>query len=453
MTPQSCDVAIIGAGIAGIATAHYLAQQGVTAVVLIDSGQLMALTSAQSGDNYRNWWPHPVMTRFTDDSIDLMERIVCDSDNRILMTRGGYALATRRSQIDDLIAELYRGYGAVADRSIRYHTTGHSSQYKPACPVDWIAAPEGVDVIQDASLIRTAFPWFDPEVANVLHIRRAGDISGQQLGQYMFERFREAGGRSVTAAVVGIDSSGDGFDLNISKGGKIRCSRLVNAAGPFVNEIVRMLGNPLPVQTLLQQKIAFEDTAKAIARDMPFAVDLDAQYIDWSAEDRAVLAEDPVVRWLTKTMPGGIHCRPDGGKRGTWVKLGWAFNRNPSSPSRVPELDRNFPEIVLRGAARLIPALQTYYGRLPRNRVHYGGYYTMTEENWPLIGPTDREGVFVVGALSGFGTMAACQAGRLCADWLSGAPLPDYAPLISLARYDDAAHIRELREQSSKGLL
>jgi len=37
--------------------------------------------------------------------------------------------------------------------------------------------------------------------------------------------------------------------------------------------------------------------------------------------------------------------------------------------------------------------------------VYYGGFYTMTEENWPLIGPMEVDDVFVVGALSGFGTM------------------------------------------------
>lgn len=57
---QRADVAVIGAGIAGLAVADYLAvEHGVRDVVVIDSGDPMALTSAQSGENYRNWWPHP----------------------------------------------------------------------------------------------------------------------------------------------------------------------------------------------------------------------------------------------------------------------------------------------------------------------------------------------------------------------------------------------------------
>ena len=49
------------------------------AVVLVDARQPMSYTSAQSGDNYRNWWPHPVMTAFTNDSIDELDRLAQDS--------------------------------------------------------------------------------------------------------------------------------------------------------------------------------------------------------------------------------------------------------------------------------------------------------------------------------------------------------------------------------------
>jgi hypothetical protein len=42
----------------------------------------------------------------------------------------------------------------------------------------------------------------------------------------------------------------------------------------------------------LQQKIAFEDRACVIPRVMPFSIDLDAQFIDWSEEERALLLGD-----------------------------------------------------------------------------------------------------------------------------------------------------------------
>ena len=107
---ETTDIAIIGAGNIGIAVAYYLVtRHGVRDIVLLDPGDPMALTSAQSGENYRNWWPHPVMTAYTDHAIDLLEEISEASDDRIHMNRRGYALVTRRSAPQDLIAERYRG--------------------------------------------------------------------------------------------------------------------------------------------------------------------------------------------------------------------------------------------------------------------------------------------------------------------------------------------------------
>ncbi len=76
MKRHSCDTLVIGAGIIGISVAYYLKKlDPKLSVVLADAGQPMGFTSAQSGENYRNWWPHPVMTAFTNHSIDLMEEI------------------------------------------------------------------------------------------------------------------------------------------------------------------------------------------------------------------------------------------------------------------------------------------------------------------------------------------------------------------------------------------
>ena len=85
--------------------------------------------------------------------------------------------------------------------------------------------------------------------------------------------------------------------------------------------------------------------------------------------------------------------------------------------------------------------------------MHYGGYYTMTAENWPLIGPVGPPDSYVVGALSGFGSMTACAAGRLCAAWVGGNALPDYAEGLSLERYKDDDLIDQLQNNSNKGLL
>jgi glycine/D-amino acid oxidase-like deaminating enzyme len=454
--PLTADVAVIGAGNIGIAVAHYLARHHrVRDVVLIDARDPMSLTSAQSGENYRNWWPHPVMTAFTDDSIGLMEEIAAATGNRINMTRRGYALVTRRADPADLIAELYRGYGNDAERLIRIHDGPDAPTYRPPVSAAWDAAPGGVDVLCEPALIRRTFSHYAPDVRTVLHIRRAGSISGQQLGQFMLEAIRAAGGRVLRGEVVAIEGAAP-FTLAIeTPEGQVslRAARLVNAAGPFLRDVAAMLGEDLPVSCIYQQKIAFEDRAGAIARAMPFTIDLDGQTLPWSAEERAILAEDPATARLLAPMPGGIHCRPDGAESGNWIKLGWAFNTSATDPHGPDPMDPQFPDIVLRAASRLHPALAPYIGHLPRGAHHYGGYYAMTEENWPLIGPMRTPGAFLAGALSGFGTMAACMTGAIAAAWVAGGSLPLYAPALSPARYADAALMAELAALKSRGVL
>ncbi|SFN78550.1 Glycine/D-amino acid oxidase [Bradyrhizobium sp. Rc3b] len=456
MSDRNGDIAVIGAGIVGIACAYYLAKgRASSKIVIIDPRAPMSLTSAASGENYRNWWPHPIMTAFTDYSIDLLEEISREHDSRIHMSRRGYALATREARPEQLLRELQTGYGPEGAPRIRVHEGASAPSYTPPVSADWRDAPEGVDVLQNRHLIRRHFPTFDPEVSTILHIRRAGDISGQQLGSLMLEQIRAKGGILAPARVTEIARQQDGFVVT-ARGpdgeDKIRAAIVVNAAGPYVADIARMLGESLPVENIFHQKIAFADNLGAIDRRMPFSIDLDGQAIDWTNQERQLIEEDPATAWLARPMPGGIHCRPEGGDLGKWIKLGWAYNRTPSEPRDDLPTDPNFPDIVLRGASRLNPRLKQYYGRLPRQITHYGGYYTMTKENWPLIGPMKTKHAYVAGAMSGFGTMAACATGALCAGWVLG-KRPEFAERLSLSRYNDEIFVRQLRESASRGVL
>ena len=339
--------------------------------------------------------------------------------------------------------------------TIRIHERNGAATYQPAISADWEQAPSGVDVLLDHDLIQRHFPTFDPEIATVLHVRRAGDISGQQLGQFMLEEIRAAGGRFRQARVTAI-TRGARFVLEVEADGVreiVRADMIVNAAGPFADDIAALHGEQLPIINVIQQKIAFPDHLDAISRQMPFAIDLDGQSLAWTPEEREALSADPSLARYLEPMPGNIHCRPDGGERGTWIKLGWAYNSAPSAPALEPMLDPHFPEIVLRGASRLHPRLASYIAAMPRDRIHYGGHYPMTPENWPLIGPAKTPGVYLVAALSGYGTMAACAVGDMCARWISGAAPSALARQLSMARYEDKGLMLGASDTAHRGHL
>ena len=367
------------------------------------------------------------MTAFTDESIDLMRRLARDTNNVFNMTSRGYVLATRRADIDSVAGTLQ--------------------------------AETDVDVISGSEKIRAAFPMLGDDIRNVIHIKNGGDFSGQQLGAFMLEQYREAGGKRLHGEVTRI-AKDNAFSLQVDSAKEdqtVRADVVVNAAGPFAARVARMLGVELPIKNIYQQKISFDDRLGVIPRDMPFSIDLDDKSLAWTSEERELLAEDPDLAWLTERLPAGTHCRPDGGERSTWVKLGWAYNQRTSKPQRElaneAAIDPQFPEIVIRGAAAFLPSLSSYIDEPPSRFVHYGGYYTMTEENWPLIGPMGPDDTYLVGALSGFGSMSACAAGKLCAKWVCGEALPDYATDLGPARYENTALIATLQSANNKGLL
>jgi glycine/D-amino acid oxidase-like deaminating enzyme len=56
------------------------------------------------------------------------------------------------------------------------------------------------------------------------------------------------------------------------------------------------------------------------------------------------------------------------------------------------------------------------------------------------------EGAYMIGAVSGYGIMSACGTGELLASYVTGAPLPSYAPAFMLERYDDPEYQKSLDE-------
>ncbi|RPJ26830.1 MAG: FAD-binding oxidoreductase, partial [Chloroflexi bacterium] len=78
---QTADIVICGAGITGVAAAHFLSKAGTRNILLIDEGSPLSLTSDRSTECYRNWWPDVEMLALMNRSIDLMEAFADESGN------------------------------------------------------------------------------------------------------------------------------------------------------------------------------------------------------------------------------------------------------------------------------------------------------------------------------------------------------------------------------------
>ncbi|KPV50084.1 FAD-dependent oxidoreductase, partial [Kouleothrix aurantiaca] len=278
----------------------------------------------------------------------------------------------------------------------------------------------------------------------------------QQFGMVLLEAARERGVRLLRGTVAGVDVRDghvEGVRVETEHGPQTIATRcFVDAAGPMLGQVARLLGVELPIYSERHIKIAFNDHLGAVPRDAPMLIWTDPVTLPWDEDEREALAEDPDTAWMLGELPSGVHCRPEGHVGGAVLLILWNFHLDPVEPRFPIEVDEFYPELALRGMSVMLPGLARYFDRAPKPYID-GGYYTKTRENRPLVGPLPVGGAYVVGALSGFGLMASCAAGELLAAHIAGAPLPPYAPALALARYDDPAYQQLLANWGDVGQL
>jgi glycine/D-amino acid oxidase-like deaminating enzyme len=419
----SADVVVCGAGIAGVAAAYHLAvEQRVGRVVIVDEREPLTLTSDKGTQGYRNWWPGPddTMLRFVSRSIDLLEATARAHGNAFRMNRRGYLFATAEpAEVERLrtTAAQVSGFGMGTVREHR-----GLEAYAPHLAEGFEDQPTGADLLLgDAA--RRAFPYLTPDTIGALHVRRAGTMNAVMLGALLLQRSVAAGAAFLEDRITGFDiSHGSIRGVRLASGVAVSTPRVVIAAGPLVDEMTQMLGLSVPVMHELHAKLTVRDPRGAVQRDAPFVI--------WN---------DP-VEIGGRPLPAGVHMRPVDLTHGDELQLIWTFETGVRQYEWPPRFDDRHREILLRGCARMIPAMTPYIGN-GTSGVLDGGYYCKTRENRPLIGRLPIDGAFICGALSGIGLMSAHAAGELVALHVTGGALPAYAPAFSPSRYDDAAYV------------
>ncbi len=339
---------------------------------------------------------------------------------------------------------------------LRLHATA-ASDYQPAAAEGFDSTLRGTDLITEPSLIRRHYPWLAADTVALLHARRCGWFSGQQLGMYLLERARAHGVRLVEGRVEGIDTAGGrvrGVTVRGPAGTQtIGTARAVVAAGPYLKDS-GTAARHRPADLLRAPR---EDRLQRHARrhaprraDDPLGRSDDDRLVRRGARRPGAISAKH--RRLVDELPPGAHGRPEGAGESTSVLGVWTYDVEPVEPAFPPAFDPAHQEVVLRGLARMIPAMAPYLERMPRCFVD-GGYYTKTRENRFLAGPLPVEGAYVIGALSGYGMMASNGAADLLADYIAERPLPRYAPAFRLDRYDDPAYLKLLENWGDSGQL
>ena len=455
MKNKKYDAVVCGAGIAGVASAYYLIQSGLNNVLLIDQGAPLSLTSDKSIECFRNWWtgPDDTMVAFMNRSLDLMEQHAQASANRFLLNPHGYLFATASANMIDVFEE--QGKDAERFGAGHFRRITNNSEYTANPNTGFISELNGSDLITGQSNIQELFPYLNQDTVAVLHARRCGSLSAQQLGMYLFEEARKSGCEFRTGNLKSIDTKAGSVSSVMIESNReeevVETDTVVICGGPYTNSILRSINVDLPILVEKHIKITLPDIFGIVPRDAPLVIWADPISLEWSKEEADELKQFSETEWLLKEFPAGVHGRPVG--VGNQVLMYWPYDCEAAETPTFPlEWNEYLPEVTLRGMAHMIPGLKRYLDPMPKPYVD-GGYYTKTPENRPLIGSLDVPGAFVCGALSGYGIMSACASGELISKHVTNGVLPSYSKSFDPMRFNDSGYLAEIKTWNSSGQL
>jgi glycine/D-amino acid oxidase-like deaminating enzyme len=424
-------VVVVGAGIAGVATAYFLAvREGVGEVTLVDPRPPLTLTSDKSTECYRNYWPNQPMVSLMNRSIDLFEELSDLSGDAFGLNRRGYLFVTGDHDRLEELAGSARVSSEFGSGEVRIHEA----------PGTFGPADDGFDLFTSNRALLDQYPYLTDRAVGALLVRRAGWLSAQQLGSWMLDRAADAGVVRLTDGVASIGvSSGAITSVTLTSGRSLPADVVINAAGPLSPGVSAMVGLEMPIHAEIHLKVAFRDHLGVVPRDAPMIIWSDPQAIDWSDEERAALLEQGRDD-VTGEMPIFCHGRPEGSADSPYLLTLWEYHKGLVDPVWPIPDDPLYPEVVMRGMTTMVPGLGAYLDRLPHSTVD-GGYYSKTPENRPLIGPAGPEGFHLMAGMSGFGVMVSAGAADLVSAHIMGRPLPDYADAFLLERYRDPGYL------------
>ncbi len=387
----SYDVVVIGGGVHGLATAHYLAANwGITKVAVLDKGYLGGGGSGRNTAIVRSNYLTPEGVAFYDRSVRLYERLAVDLNFNIMFARRGHltlahsdgALRTMRWR-----AEVNKHQGVASEMigpgEIKRLVPALDVSADPCYPIlGALYHPPGGIVRHDAVVWGYA---------------RAAAAAGVELHQ----------STEVLDIVISGGAGADGKGL----GGKVtgvRTSRgdvstpvVVNCTAGWASLIAAMVGLRLPISTYPLQAAVTEP----VKTFLPAVVVSGSLHVYVSQTDRGELVFGAAVDPLASYDTGGSLA---------------------------------FAEELASNVLQLMPGL----GRMRLLR-QWSGLCDMTPDYSPIIGPTPVAGFYCDVGWGTYGFKAAPVAGEQLAACIATGETPKLIRPFTLSRFAEGRLVGE----------
>lgn len=353
---ERAEVVVAGGGVIGTSIAFHLSKLGVTDVLLLERATLA------SGSTGR--------------SVGIVETAY-DTEVNVALAKRGYEELSRFPEVT----------GETADFHPRvYLETINDPRHRDYLErVRRLAAAHGIRArVLEPDEIRDVFPEIRvDDLAGGVLVQEAGFVDPTSVATGYANAARRVGVRVRTNAPVERILVDGGEVVGVRSAGRdISCRFVVNAAGPWCNDLLSPLGLELPVQ-VWQRQIFVTTPHPEIPADRPIYVDVTGRFYFRQELDGGFvlgLVEDVAAKDLADS------------------ETDWEFRTRA-----VEAAVHRVPKLAETGIANA-----------------WSGHVTFTPDQLPVLGPVPSvKGLLLANGMSGYGVMISPAVGLAVAEMIA----------------------------------
>lgn len=378
--PTAADVVVVGGGIVGVATAFWLSKAGLDTVLVEMREGLSTLTTPLSIESFRAQMTEKAMADLVLPSIRIFEEFAD------VVGLPGHNIALK-----------HQGYLFVSDDA------SMAEKLKQAVGVHHSFGVTGSEFL-DAADIQRRFPYISERMVCGTFHQNDGWLSTHEATQGFAKGSKAK--FLLQTKVIGIDTDANGVCAVRTDRGTISTRNVVNAAGPFAQNIAQMVGVKLPIDAVRRQKVHVAPKPQ-IPREAPLCIDI-GQETYWRPEHGGAL-------------------------------MAWVDPDEPVTASPVEDVptDWDYAAVLLDKITGLSPFWADVAENLSSSDLHTSaGYYMYTPDDQPLIGPVAQVPGFHLNCGYWAGVMLSPEAGRRVAQLITGQMKPQDNAL-RLSRFEE----------------
>ena len=377
--PKQADFVIIGGGVMGASTAYHLALMGAKNIVLLEKEEFFSQgATGRCAGGIRYQFATEINIALSKASLPMLENFKKEFDQDIDLNQCGYLFLLNN------------------EKDINQFEKNVALQHKMGIGTEWLSGDE----------IRSWLPQMDLEdIIKATFYSKDGLCDPNSVVMGYIKAAKRLGVQCLTnVEVTGIEQSHQKVIAIQSKDGRIETGTVINAAGPWVEQIGHMLQLEIPIKPVRRQMMTTSAMAD-IPKDFPMVIDFEKSLY--------------------------FHREGDGLLTGM---------SNPDQKAGYDQsVDEEWELINLEHSIARLPMLEN-----AALQSHWAGLYEVTPDALPIFGETPIEGFYLVGGFSGHGFMHGPISGKLMAEIiLDGKSTSVDVSRLDLARFEEGRLIQE----------